>query len=257
MFDRGVPGRQSRTEPTARRVDGGLLSVRGLSVGIAGKVLLRIPSLDIRAGEPTVIMGPNGAGKSMLLRLLYGLLPATQGEIRMLGQPLTPDLCRRQAMVFQSPVIFRRSVRANVEFALAANGVPWQLRRQRVLEILTATGLGDKAKQSARSLSGGEQQKLAVARALATEPEVVFLDEPTSNLDPASVLAIEGLLRDAAAAGTKVVLVTHDLGQARRLGEEVLFLHRGRVVEQTPIDKFIESPVSIEAATYVAGELLV
>lgn len=257
MFDRGISSGFQSDETTACSGDAALLSVSGLVFGIAGKTLLQIQSLDIPAGGTTVIMGPNGAGKSLLLRLLHGLLPASQGSIRMSGEPLTAALCRRQAMVFQSPVILRRSVRANVEFALAANGVPWRSRRKRALEVLSATGLGNKAKQAARSLSGGEQQKLAVVRALATEPEILFLDEPTSNLDPASVLTIERLLRAASAAGTKVVLVTHDLGQARRLGDEVLFLHRGQVVEQTPIKRFVDAPVSTEAAAYVSGELLV
>ena len=234
-----------------------LLSVRDLQVAVAGRLLLDIPHLAFQTGGPTAIMGPNGAGKSLLLRLLHGLTVAPAGSILMHGKPLDHRDRRLQAMVFQSPVILRRSVRANVEFALAAHGVPRRQRKTVAITLLTKAGLQNAARQPARSLSGGEKQKLAVLRALATEPEILFLDEPTSQLDPGSVQAIEALLRDASASGTKIVLVTHDLGQARRLAEEVLFLNKGRVIEQTPIEIFSSKPVSKHAAAYLAGTLLV
>jgi tungstate transport system ATP-binding protein len=234
-----------------------LISASDLTVTLDGKTLLDIPSIRIDAGGPTIVMGPNGAGKSLLLRLLHGLVLPSRGSIFMQGEPLDAKRRRRQAMVFQSPVILRRSVRANVEFALAAHGVPRAGRRSEAMRLLTVAGLQDKARQSAPSLSGGERQKLTVVRALATRPEVLFLDEPTSNLDPASVMAIENLLMNASAEGTKIVLVTHDIGQAGRLGEEVLFLHQGQVTEQTSLQTFTVSPKSQEAAAYLSGELLI
>ncbi len=234
-----------------------LLEVEALGVDVSGMTLLDIPALQISSGGPTVIMGPNGAGKSLLLRLLHGLAVPTRGCIRMHEQPLSPRLCRRQAMLFQSPVILRRSVRSNIEYALAAHGVSRRARAGEATKLLDMAGLGGRARQSGRSLSGGEQQKLALLRALATRPEILLLDEPTSNLDPASILAIENLLLNAARAGTKLILVTHDLGQAKRLGDEVIFLHKGRVTEQTPIEIFAKSPNSAEGAAYLSGLLLV
>ncbi len=257
MFDRGMTSTGFDRCDAVRNDAATLLSAMDLGVRMSGKKLLDIPFLQIAAGEPTAIMGPNGAGKSLLLRLLHGLSQPSLGTIRMHGEPLNTKLCRRQAMVFQSPIILRRSVYANVEFALASHKVPRRLRKERVHQFLVRAGLANKWRQSARSLSGGEQQKLAVVRALATEPEILFLDEPTSNLDPGSVQSIETLLQEASATGTKIVLVTHDLSQAQRLGHEVMFLHQGRITEQTPIRRFASSPASPEAARYLAGELLV
>lgn len=234
-----------------------LLQAKGLRMTIAGKTLLDIPDLAIAEGGPTVISGPNGAGKSLLLRLLHGLATPTEGAVMMHGQPLTAALCRRQAMVFQSPVILRRSVRANVEFALAAQHVPRADRRALADAALQSAGLAAKARQPARSLSGGEQQKLALARALATKPEILFLDEPTSNLDPGAVQAIETLVMEAAENGAKIILVTHDQAQARRLGSEVVFLHHGRVTEQTRAGLFFVAPRSPQARAYLSGELLI
>lgn len=254
MFDRTMSSPQPMDSSLASH---SLISASDLAVTLDGKTLLDIPSIKIDAGGPTIVMGPNGAGKSLLLRLLHGLVSPSRGSILVHGEPLDAKRRRRQAMVFQSPVILRRSVRANVEFALAAHGVPRSRRRSEAMRLLAVAGLQDKARQSAPSLSGGERQKLTVVRALATRPEVLFLDEPTSNLDPASVMAIENLLMDASAEGTKIVLVTHDVGQAGRLGEEVVFLHRGQVTEQTSLQTFAVSPKSREAAAYLSGELLI
>ena len=254
MLDRGG---DDMTGSTVGEQAQSLLRVAGLRMTIAGKTLLDIPDLSIRDGGPTVISGPNGAGKSLLLRLLHGLTMPTEGAVMMHGQPLTPALCRRQAMVFQSPVILRRSVRANVEFALSARNVPRAERQDRAEAALQSAGLAAKARQPARSLSGGEQQKLALARALATEPEILFLDEPTSNLDPGAVQAIEMLVMEAAESGAKIILVTHDQAQARRLGHEVVFLHHGSVTEPTRAGLFFVAPRSPEGRAYLSGELLI
>ena len=215
--------------------------------------LLDIPSLHLEAPGPSVIVGPNGAGKSLFLRLLHGLLPAPSGAIRIHHTGAGPV---RQAMVFQKPVLLRRSVAANIAFALAARGVPRHDRKSRVAALLAHGRLDHKARQPARSLSGGEQQRLAVLRALATEPALLLLDEPTAPLDPAATQEIESLIQSADASGTKVIMVTHDLGQARRLAAAVVLLHHGQVVEHAPAPVFFTRPETSAARIFLAGGLL-
>ena len=229
------------------------LEVRGLRYVVHGEAL--IDGIDLALAKPgmTVVMGPNGAGKSLLLRLLHGLLAPSAGEIRWNGARLDRSVRQRQALVFQRPVLLRRSVLANVEFVLHLRSGANAPGARALLEHV---GLGDRAEQPARRLSGGEQQRLAMARALALEPDVLFMDEPTASLDPASVAAIEAIVADARRAGTKIVLVTHDLGQARRLADEVVFLHRGRVMEHTPAAQFFARPRSQPARDYLAGRLV-
>jgi len=230
------------------------LEVRGLVYRAGLRNLIDELDLTLHAGPLSVIMGPNGAGKSLLLRLLHGLLPPSGGEIRWHDAAGHGEAVRRrQALVFQRPVLLRRSVRANLDFALRVSGRRSAPRRD---ELLRHVGLSERARQPARLLSGGEQQRLALARALATEPEVLFLDEPTASLDPSATAAIEGLVRQAHAAGTKIVFVTHDLGQARRLADEVVFLHHGRVAEQTDAMRFFDQPESQAAADYLSGRLV-
>lgn len=209
--------------------------------------------LELAPDSLTVVMGPNGAGKSLLLRLLHGLIRPTSGEVYWGGRPLDESLRRRQAMVFQRPVLLRRSVAANIRFVMRLRGVDTPAR---VLAALEEVGLADRAQQPARLLSGGEQQRLALARALAIEPQVLFLDEPTANLDPFSMAAIESIIARVRQRGTKIVLVTHDVGQARRLADDVIFLNQGRLVEHSAAETFFEHPVSRQARDYLAGRLV-
>ena len=218
-----------------------------------GKRLIDGITLDILAGPRTVILGPNGAGKSLLLRLCHGLIRPTAGSLLWQGAPGTA--ARKQAMVFQRPVMLRRSAAANIAYALKLRRRPAAERRARTAEVLERTGLAGLAEQPARALSGGEQQRLALARAWAIEPEVLFLDEPTANLDPGAVKAVEQLIAAIHAAGTKIVMTTHDLGQARRLADEILFMHRGRVLERRPAAAFFEQPATEEARAFIAGQL--
>lgn len=229
------------------------LAVEGLRYEVRGARL--IDGVDLRLEDPgvTVVMGPNGAGKSLLLRLMHGLLEPTAGRVRWNGATVDEAVRRRQALVFQRPVLLRRSVRANIEFVLRLR--PGN-KPQPAMHWLEHVGLADRAEQPARRLSGGEQQRLAMARALALEPEVLLMDEPTASLDPASVATIEALVGEARQAGTKVVFVTHDIGQARRLADDVVFLHRGRLVEHTAAETFFEQPVSTAARDYLAGRLV-
>ena len=203
-------------------------------------------SLELQAGPSTIILGANGAGKSVLMRLMHGLLAPSSGQVSWGG-------AGRQAMVFQRPVMLRRSALANVVYALELAGVRDADGQAR--EALKEVGLAHLAQRPARVLSGGEQQRLALARAWALHPEVLFLDEPTANLDPSATREIETLIRAFDAAGTKIIMSTHNLGQARRLGDEVLFIHRGRLVERAPVEEFFRQPVSPEAAAFIKGEL--
>ncbi len=220
-----------------------------------GQRLIDDVSLTLNAGARTVILGPNGAGKSLLLRLCHGLIRPTAGRIRWASDD-PARLRREQAFVFQRPVLLRRSAAANVGYALAVAGVPRAERRRRVDAVLAQVGLAQIADRPARVLSGGEQQRLALARAWALEPKILFLDEPTANLDPAATRAIEAVIAAMGAAGVKIVMTTHDLGQARRQADEIVFLHKGRLLEHADAPRFFTHPGAPEARAFVAGELL-
>jgi tungstate transport system ATP-binding protein len=230
------------------------LTLDKASFAAGGREIIAPLSLEIAAGPSTVILGANGAGKSVLMRLMHGLLAPTSG--RVTWHESDPQRARRQqAMVFQRPVMLRRSALANVVYALELAGVAGREREARAIVGLKEVGLLALAKRPARVLSGGEQQRLALARAWALHPEVLFLDEPTASLDPSATREIEAVIRAFDASGTKIVMATHNLGQARRLGDEVLFIHQGRLVERAPVDKFFKEPASQEAAAFIKGEL--
>ncbi len=228
------------------------LAVRDLVLRFGDTAVLDGVTLDLGPAGCTVVMGPNGSGKSLLLKLLHGLMRPTSGTIDWAGRA-PAEVTARQALVFQKPVLLRRSVAANIDFVLKARGGD----RARRAALLDHVGLAHKAGQPARLLSGGEAQRLALARALATDPEVLFLDEPTASLDPASVLAIEAIVGAARARGTRIVFVTHDIGQARRMADDVVFLHRGRVAEHGPAAGFFPEPQSAAARDYLNGRIVV
>ena len=230
------------------------LSVRQLGFRVNGIDLLTDLNFELRAGGPTVVLGANGAGKTLLLKLCHGLLKPTSGELSWEGRD-TVSAGVRQAMVFQRPVLLRRSVAANIDYVLAARRVPRHARLACIARVLHETGLASLASREARVLSGGEQQRLALARAWALAPEVLFLDEPTANLDPSATRAVESLIRSIAASGTKIVLSTHDLAQAQRIAGEVLFIHRGQLLEQGSAARFFARPHTAAAQAFVRGEL--
>jgi tungstate transport system ATP-binding protein len=230
------------------------LEVSQLGFEAGGTRLIDDVGFVLNAGSRSVILGANGAGKSLTLRLIHGLLAPSRGRVNWQRPPA--EAARRQAMVFQRPVLLRRSVAANVSYGLALRGVPRGRRRQLVAEALEVAGLGALAGRPARSLSGGEQQRLALARAWALGPEVLFLDEPTASLDPAGTRAVEQLIDAFHAGGAKIVMTTHDLAQARRLADEVLFFHQGRLLEQSPAERFFEAPSSLVARRFLAGEVV-
>ncbi len=200
----------------------------------------------------SVVMGPNGAGKSVLLRTIIGLLKPTSGFVQ-----LNPDFAARTAMVFQRPVLIRRSVYGNLAHALAIARYPRKNRKKRIAELISIAGLKGLERNPARQLSGGEQQRLQMVRALSAEPKLILLDEPTASLDPQSTRAIEGIIRSTAEENVKLILVTHDIGQAKRLADDVTFVHQGRVLEQSkPLDYF-NFPKTREVKCFLEGELLV
>jgi len=229
------------------------LRLTDVSFAAGGRTIIDRVSFELTAGPSTIVLGANGAGKSVLMRLMHGLLVPSAGKVEWLGGNASRAR-RLQAMVFQRPVMLRRSALANITYALALADVPARDRDRLAFEALEEVGLATLATRPARVLSGGEQQRLALARAWALHPEVLFLDEPTASLDPASTREIETVIKAFDASGTKVVMVTHSLGQARRVGDEVLFVHEGRVAELTPIDRFFSQPASAEAAAFIKGE---
>lgn len=231
------------------------LDVAKLCLKTDGRALLHDLTFTLAAKSKTVVLGPNGAGKSLLLRLLNDLLTPTSGTIHWAGQKATIETRKNFALVFQKPVLLRRSAEANIQFVL---GDLTRLERdERTKNLLEQAGLSHVAKTPARQLSGGEQQRLAIARALATHPQVLFLDEPCASLDPAATKAIEDLVETAHNAGTKIILVTHDLGQAKRLADDILFLSGGQLTEHTQAQDFFPHPKTATAQAFLAGEIII
>jgi tungstate transport system ATP-binding protein len=218
-------------------------------------IMLERITLQIEAGTPTVLIGPNGSGKTTFLRTAMGLIAPSAGRVTWDGVESAPPL--RRAFVFQRPAMLRRSAQGNLRYALAAAEIPRARHETRVKELLALVGLDGLERRPARRLSGGEQQRLALARGLARDPDVLFLDEPTASLDPAATKAIEDIIRAIAASGIKVVMSTHDLGEAKRLAGDIVLLHRGRIAERAPTAEFLAAPRTGEARAFVAGELLV
>jgi tungstate transport system ATP-binding protein len=255
MRSLGSPAGLARRSPDNMRAIASELPIRfeAVSVCSRGVTILDQISIQIEAGAPSVIIGPNGAGKTTLLRAAMGLVDPTQGRITRGGVEKSPP--SRRAIVFQRPVMLRRSVSGNLSYALSMAEVP--RRAERIKELLSLVGLAGLGNRPARRLSGGEQQRLALGRALARDPSILFLDEPTASLDPASTKAIEDIIRAVAASGVKVVMSTHDLGEARRIAGEIILLHRGRVIESANAAEFLNSPKTGEAKAFLAGELLV
>ncbi len=224
------------------------LAFESVSLRIGSLDIVTNLDLEIAAGAPTMLLGPNGSGKSTLLRLAMNLIRPTSGRVTWGRRPY-PD--ERLAMVFQRPVMLRRTAAANVAYALNRND------SARVNELLAQVGLAHLADRPARRLSGGEQQRLALARALARDPEILFLDEPTASLDPAATKAVEDIIAGVAASGVKVVMATHELGQARRLAGDIALLARGRLIERAAVDRFFNTPQTTEAAAFLRGDLVI
>ncbi len=231
------------------------LKIQHLSVSRRGKPLLDDVNATISSAGITIILGPNGAGKSLLLHIAHGLETPDRGSLtwnQHIPRPQEPW----RAFVFQKPVFLQRSVQANLEYVLSLHKVVKAGQDQLIQQALRHTGLIQLSKQSARTLSGGEQQRLNVARAWVLEPKVMLLDEPTAELDPSGVATMEMLIRKIAQLNTKIVMTTHSLDQARRLAHDIVFLHRGRLIEHTPAKVYFAQPRTRLAADFLAGKLL-
>ncbi len=232
------------------------LTVTDLVFAAGGRPLVDGIGFTLPKGGLTVLIGPNGSGKSLTLRLCHGLLTPTSGVVSWAAADGVVGGVKRHAMVFQKPVMLRRSARANMLHALAAFGLSRSERATRCAEALERFGLAGLAERPARLMSGGEQQRLAIARAWALRPQVLFLDEPTSQLDPGATRQIEEMLMALRGEGMTLVMATHDMGQARRLADRVLFLNRGRLGEDAAAAPFFAGPASPEARAFIAGDLV-
>ena len=230
------------------------LVLDGVSLQAGATTILDRLSLSITPGAPTLIVGPNGSGKTSLLRLLMGLAAPTAGRVSWGGRTESKPV--RRAFLFQRPVMLRRTAAANVVYALAQAGAPRGERATRAAALLERVGLADLAQRPARKLSGGEQQRLALARALARDPEILLLDEPTASLDPAATRGVEEIVLMAAQSGIKIVMASHDLGQVRRLAGEVMFMVRGSLRERASTAAFLDHPTTPEAAAFLRGDLV-
>jgi tungstate transport system ATP-binding protein len=231
--------------------DAPLIEVTDLCLRRNSTDLLNSISMSSKNRGVTMVMGPNGAGKSLFLKCLHGLIKPTFGAIKVCGEDIQGP-STDQAMVFQKPVLLRRSVFENLQFA-----APQGTDSGAINKALSTAHLDDKRDLPARLLSGGEQQRLALVRALLRNPKLLALDEPTASLDPASVQIIEGLIQDFTELGGKTIFISHDVGQAKRIGSEIVFLHKGRIVEHTDADVFFSNPVSKEAKAYLNGQLII
>lgn len=225
-----------------------------VSLSLGGKQVINQISLEVNSPGITAIMGPNGAGKSLLLRLIAGLIQADSGTIQF-GDG-SQSIRGHLGFVFQRPVLLRRSVKGNLLHALKLAGLPAANRESRCSELLQLGEMTLLADSPARKLSGGEQQRLSLLRALASQPKLLLLDEPSASLDPQATFLLENLVRKASASGVKVLLVTHDQGQAMRLAQEVIFIHKGRFLEKQATDLFLKHPLTSQAKAYLTGELL-
>lgn len=228
------------------------LRVRDLRFQPNGRAVLDGIDLELGGDGITLVLGPNGAGKSVLLRALCGLIEPSAGSIDW-GGGVRPS--EGVMMVFQHPMLLRTSVLENVALALKPLGLTRTERHHRAAVVLERVGLADRAAQSARQLSGGEQQRLALARAWVTSPRLLLLDEPTASLDPSATASVERIVREIRTDGTRILMTTHNLGQATRLGDDVVFMSAGRVREHAPVQRFFARPASEEARLFIQGEL--
>ncbi len=219
-----------------------------------GKLIIDAISLTFEPTGMTIVMGPNGAGKTTLLRLIHGLERPRSGRVSW--NCSADDAQSRQAFVFQTPIMMRRSVLDNIAYPLTVRGSSKSEARKQAADWAINVGLGDALQLEAANLSGGERQKLAIARALIGKPDILFLDEPTTNLDGKSTREIEAILQSAHSSGTRMIMTTHDIGQARRLATEVVFLNKGRLCEHSTAEVFFEGPHSDAARAYLNGEIL-
>lgn len=226
----------------------------GATVRKSGKTLLGPIDLTLAPTGLTIVMGPNGAGKSTLLKLLHGMERLRDGTQNWAVPP--QEALAHQSFVFQTPVLLRRSVMDNLTYPLTLRAHPKAKAQAAAHRWLKDVGLSDAAPQRAALLSGGEKQKLALIRAMITEPEVLILDEPCANLDGRATREIETLLQQAQSRGMRIIMATHDIGQAKRLASDVVFLHQGQLMEHADAAHFFAAPKTPQAQAFLAGDIV-
>ena len=229
------------------------IEIRDVSYNPNNNIIISNLNLTIRSKGITVIMGPNGSGKSVLVRLLHGLLTPTKGSIKYGKNNLNKTIRQNQAMVFQNPILLRRSVLANMTFV---DSIRESTGLKNCKEILALLGLEQFQSYPAHLLSAGEKQRLALARAIILKPAILFLDEPTANLDPSSIHLIEKILKNASFAGVKIIFITHDINQAKRIADDIIFIQKGKVLEHTETNVFFKKPQTSETAAYLDGKII-
>lgn len=228
------------------------LTLSDVVVRRQGRIVIGPVDLALKAEGTTIVLGPNGSGKTTLLRVMHGVERISDGKVQWAQNDPA-----QHAFVFQSPVVLRRTVAQNLAYPLRLLNTPKARAKSAVENWLARIGLSDKADLTATRLSGGERQKLAIARALIREPDVLFLDEPCANLDGHATREIETILRDAAMTGTRLVMATHDMGQARRLAQDVVFMLNGKIHETGTADSIFDTPKTSELASFLNGDIVV
>ena len=215
--------------------------------------LINIPNLQFDSKSISVIIGPNGAGKSLLINLIQGLIIPSTGTIKV--KSLTTDDNRKKvSIMMQKPVFLRRTTEQNIQFVLELNK---DKRKVSYLDVLERFDLIAQKKILANKLSGGEKQRLALALAICTNSKILLLDEPTANADPLTTIKIEKIIKEEAIAGKKILLVTHNISQAKRLGQDIAFIHRGKVLEHCDKAVFLNHPKVKEINQFLEGEILI
>jgi tungstate transport system ATP-binding protein len=230
------------------------LTVDRLTFSSKGKKIINNITFQTKSNGITFIIGPHGAGKTLTLRMIHGILKPDCGTILWGKTPPIPEVRKRQSMLFQSPILLRRSVSANIEFVLKQRNL---YSKEKCDALLHEARLSDKASLPAQILSGGEKKRLALIRALATEPEILLLDEPTANLDPVSIFEIEKIITATSQKGIKIFLVSHDINHAKRLADHVIFLYSGTVIEQSAASDFFRKPQHSIAQNYLDGKIVI
>ena len=230
------------------------IQFKDLSVILGQKIILDKINCKIKSNSITAVLGPNGAGKSIFLQTINGLFSIQSGRLTFNLMEINQEIRKQQAMVFQNPVLLRRTVIANLQFI---SNLRNKESNRLLKKILSKVGLEGYEKKPARLLSGGEKQRLSMARALIINPNLLLLDEPTANLDPYSLKLIEDLVLEENSIGKTIIFTTHDMSQAKRLATDVIFLNKGKVLEQTISKTFFKSPKTLEAQKYINGEILI
>ena len=228
--------------------------IKELSYTKRKRKLLDINDFEISSKGVTIILGPNGAGKTLFLKSIHGIINSNYSEIFFSKIALNKKIRLKQSMVFQFPILLKRSVLNNLLFVINQRKILF--KKKDILKLLSKVDLLDLANERATFLSGGEKQRLSLARAIITSPKVLFLDEATSNLDPYSIQIIEKIIKEVNENGTKVIAITHDLAQAKRLADDIVFMNKGKVCEYVLANKFFKKPTSKEGQLYINGKLV-